>query len=147
MPLKPPGEGPAYPLYFCLVATQLQSLFPFSCCYYPSVCLSPSLYKDTKQINQIGIGAHTTLVWPHLESEKSKSLSHVQLFATPWTIQSMEFSRPVYWSRQPFPSPGDLPNPEIKLVSPALQVDSLPNELSGKPQGLTLTQPNTFATT
>ena len=29
---------------------------------------------------------------------KWKSLSCVQLFATPWTIQSMEFSRPEYWS-------------------------------------------------
>ena len=29
---------------------------------------------------------------------KWKSLSHVQLFVTPWTIQSMEFSRPEYWS-------------------------------------------------
>ena len=26
---------------------------------------------------------------------KLKSLSHVQLFATPWSVQSMEFSRPV----------------------------------------------------
>ena len=29
---------------------------------------------------------------------KWKSLSRVPLFATPWTIQSMEFSRPEYWS-------------------------------------------------
>ena len=29
---------------------------------------------------------------------KSKSLSRVQLFATPWTIESMELSRPEYWS-------------------------------------------------
>ena len=29
---------------------------------------------------------------------KWKSLSCVQLFATPWTIQSMEFSKPEYWS-------------------------------------------------
>ena len=29
---------------------------------------------------------------------KSKSLSRVRLFATPWTTQSMEFSRPEYWS-------------------------------------------------
>ena len=34
---------------------------------------------------------------------KWKSLSRVQLFATPWTIQSMEFSRPVYWSGVAFP--------------------------------------------
>ena len=31
------------------------------------------------------------------------------------------------------PSPGDLPNPGIKSRSPALQADSLPTELSGKP--------------
>ena len=36
-------------------------------------------------------------------SWKWKSLSRVQLFATLWTIQSMEFSRPEYWSGYPFP--------------------------------------------
>ena len=54
------------------------------------------------------------------------------------TIQSMEyyspvFSRPEYWSRQPFPSSGDLPNPGIEPKSPALRADSLPAELPGKP--------------
>ena len=34
----------------------------------------------------------------------------------------------------PFPSSGDLPDPEIKPGSPALQADSLPSEPSGKPQ-------------
>ena len=57
-----------------------------------------------------------------------KSLSCIQLFATPWTIQSMEFSRPEYWSGYPFPSPGDLPNPGMKPRSPTLQADSLPAE-------------------
>ena len=52
-------------------------------------------------------------------------LSHVQLFVTPWTIQSMEFSRPEYWSGYPFPSPGDLPNPGTEPRSPSLQGDSL----------------------
>ena len=32
------------------------------------------------------------------ESEKWKVLSCVRLFVTPWTIQSIEFSRPEYWS-------------------------------------------------
>ena len=41
------------------------------------------------------------------EKWKWKWLSHVQLFVTPWTIQSMEFSRP----ESTFPSPGDLPSP------------------------------------
>ena len=37
----------------------------------------------------------------------------------------MEFSRQEYWNGLPFPSPEDLPDPEIKPWSPALQVDSL----------------------
>ena len=45
----------------------------------------------------------------------------------------MEFSRQEYWSGLPFPSPGDLPNPGIKTVSPALQADSLPSEPLGRP--------------
>ena len=64
---------------------------------------------------------------------KWKSVSRVWLFATPWTIQFMEFLSPEYWSRQPFPSPGDLPNPGIKPRCPTLQMDSLLAELPGKP--------------
>ena len=63
----------------------------------------------------------------------------VQLFATPLTVAcqaplSMGFSRQEYWSGLPFPSPGDLPNPGIAPWSPALQSDSLPSELPGKPE-------------
>ena len=47
-------------------------------------------------------------------------------------VESMEFSRPEYWSGLPFPSPRDLPNPGIKRRSPALQADSLPAEPPGK---------------
>ena len=66
-----------------------------------------------------------------------QSLSCVQLFVTPQTAAhqaplSMEFSRQEYWTGQPFPSPGDLPNPGIKLRSPTLHTDSLPSELPGK---------------
>ena len=54
--------------------------------------------------------------------------------ATPWTVAcqaplSMGFSRQEYWTGLPFPSPGDLPDPEIEPGSPALQADSLPYEL------------------
>ena len=57
-------------------------------------------------------------------------------FMIPWTVAhqaplSMELSRQEYWSGQPFPSPGDLPDPEIEPRSPAFQVDSLPSELLG----------------
>ena len=54
------------------------------------------------------------------------------LFVTPWTIH--EFSRPEYWTREPFLSPGDLPNLGIQPRSPALQADSLPAEPQGKPK-------------
>ena len=69
---------------------------------------------------------------------KVKSLSCVQLFATPWTIAyqaplSMGFSRQGFWSGLPFPSPEDLPNPGIKPGSPILQADALPSEPPGKP--------------
>ena len=68
-----------------------------------------------------------------IDFEEMKSLSHVRLFETPWTVayqatQSMEFSRQEYWSGLPFPPPGDLPNPGIEPGSPALQTDALPSE-------------------
>ena len=58
----------------------------------------------------------------------SFSVSHVQLFATPWTVDhqaslSMGFSRHKYWSGFPSTPPGDLPDPGIEpmsLTTPAL---------------------------
>ena len=38
-----------------------------------------------------------------------------------------------YWSGLPFPSPEDLPDPEIEPGSPTLEADALPGE---KPGGL-----------
>ena len=57
---------------------------------------------------------------------------------TLWTVArhaalSMGFSRKEYWSGLPFPSPGDLPNTGTEPGSSALQADSLPSELPGKP--------------
>ena len=64
---------------------------------------------------------------------KVKLLSHVQLFATSWTVAlqappSMGFSRQEYWSGLPFPSPRDLPDPGIEPRSPALEADALTSE-------------------
>ena len=41
------------------------------------------------------------------------------------------FSRQEYWSRLPWPPPGDLPNPGTEPRSPALQADSLLSEPQG----------------
>ena len=75
----------------------------------------------------------------HNKVSEVKSLSHVQLFVAPWTIDyqvppSMGFSRQEYWSGLPFPAPGDLPNPGIEPQSPALQADALPSEPPGNSQ-------------
>ena len=69
---------------------------------------------------------------------KVKLLSHVRLFATPWTVAcqaplSMRFSRQEYWSGLPFPSPGDLSDLGIEPGSPALESDALTSEPPGKP--------------
>ena len=53
------------------------------------------------------------------------SLSHVQLFVTPWTIAHqtplfVRFSRQDYWSGFLCPPPGDLPDPGIESVSLAV---------------------------
>ena len=69
---------------------------------------------------------------------KMKLLSRVPLYATLRTVDhqappSMGFSRQEYWSGLPFPSPGDLPDPEFEPGSPALQADSLPPEPPGNP--------------
>ena len=47
--------------------------------------------------------------------------------------QSMGFSRQKYWSGLPCPSPGDLPDPRIEPVFPALQANSWPTEPIWKP--------------
>ena len=71
---------------------------------------------------------------------KSKSRTVVSYSLRPHGLtihglfQSMEFSRPEYWSGLSFPSPGDLPNLGIKPRSPALQADSLLAEPQAKPK-------------
>ena len=61
----------------------------------------------------------STLVCMH-----AQRLHHIQLFATPWTVArqapwSRRCFRQEYWSRLPFPPPGDLPDSGIKLIFPA----------------------------
>ena len=66
------------------------------------------------------------------------SCSVVADSSTPWTVAHqaplpMEFSRQEYWSGLPYPPPGDLLDPGIKLVSPALQADSFLSEPLSNP--------------
>ena len=61
----------------------------------------------------------------------AQSLSCVQLSVTPRTVAcqaplSIGFPRQDYWSGLLFPSPGGLPDPGMKPMSPAWQADSIP---------------------
>ena len=65
-------------------------------------------------------------------------ISRVQLFATPWTVVrqaplSVKLPRQEYWSGLPFASPGDLPDPGIKPMSPPLAGIFFTTELPRKP--------------
>ena len=99
---------------------------------------SQALKLDLFQPSQ-GVDLLASEISSQQDPKKVKSLSCVQLFVTPWTVAfqaplSMGFSRQEYWNRQPFPSPGDLPDTEIKPGSLALQADSLPSEPPGAPK-------------
>ena len=128
------------------LGSQLMYILPFCCTLYcvkdekpskttdgpwRSTCTSASVtwwgtFFPTSEVNILLVVAvlitqsRLTLLWPH-------GLYPARLF--------YPFSRPEYWSGLPFP-PGDLPNPGIEPWSPALQENSLPSELPGKPQHL-----------
>ena len=64
--------------------------------------------------------------------------------ATPWTVAhqtplSMGFPRQEYWSGEPFPPSGNLPDPETELMSPALVGKFFTTEPPGKPPIIFLT--------
>ena len=64
--------------------------------------------------------------------------SRVQLFATPWTVArqaplSMGFFRQERWSGLPFRPPGDLPDPGIELMYPAVAGGLFTTEPHGMP--------------
>ena len=114
------------------------------CHLFWNYCLGSFHPKESRFSVRKPSSVLTLWSWPNLKAQirhlnnGRMSLSHVQLFETPWTVAlqaplSMDFSRQEHWSGSPFPSPGNLPEPTIKPASPALQADSLPSEPPGKP--------------
>ena len=86
-----------------------------------------------------GQNEHRVRTW-RLERLRACVLSHVWLFAIPWTLACqvplcMGFSRLESWRGLPFPPSGDLPNPRITLTSPesaALAGEFFTTALPGK---------------
>ena len=107
---------------------------PCCCCSVTQSCLT---LCDPKDYTVHGILQARILEWVGFafsrQSSQSRDLTQVSciadIFFTSWATKEAQES----WSRYPFPSPEDLPNPGIELASSALQADSLPTELSGKP--------------
>ena len=112
-------------------------------CHLPSVGIQPRYHRPRKpsQDLQVGQSALTDLcfcVHSFLYSFMKVKVKSCLTLATPWTVAhraplSKGFPRQEYWSGLPFPSPGDLPDPEIEPQSPALQTEALPSESAGRP--------------
>ena len=95
-----------------------------------------------------GVGFHTLLqgIFPTQGSNPGLPCGRQILYylshqGSPWILKWIAYAFTVqgillaeYWSGQPFPYPGDLPNPGIEPRCPALQVDSLPAEPAGMPR-------------
>ena len=119
---------------------------------FPFSPLPWSLHSDTEVESQ----SSTSLCWPSepqftwvhsLKPDGGGLVKSSLTLATPWTVArqaplSMGFSRQEYWNGLPFPSPVDLPDLRIEPGSPALQADSLPTELPGKPPKPQCSHPN-----
>ena len=122
-PWDSPGKHTGVGCHFLLQSMKVKSESEVaqSC---PTLCNPMDWSPSASSIHGIfpgkstGVGYHCLLL-------EVKSLSHVQLFATPWTVAyygppSMGFSRQEYWSGVPFPSPEDLLDPGIESRSPVL---------------------------
>ena len=112
-------------------------------CRLPSIGIQPRYHRPRKPPRdlQVGQSALTDLcfcVHSFLYSFMKVKVKSCLTLATPWTVAhqaplSKGFPRQEYWSGLPFPSPGDLPDPEIEPWSPALQTEALPSESAGRP--------------
>ena len=92
-------------------------------------------------VHRIAKSGHNGHVMAGRGSGKRLEVKRWLLLVTPWTVSrqtplSMGFPRQKYWSRLPFPSPGDHPKPGIEPVSPALAGGFFTIEPSRKPKGM-----------
>ena len=103
--------------------TESSSCYPFE--MYPQFILGPlSFYLFYFVRWKVEYLFQNVLLWSLLHL-RAQLLSYVWLFAAPWSVVhqvplSRGFPKQEYWSELPFPPPGDLPDPEIESVSPAL---------------------------
>ena len=90
------------------------------------VCLRRGEEGEFSVVQGFGLWVSTAEDTSSIPACCAQSLSCICLSAAPWTVAcqaplSMKFSRQEHWSRLPFPTSGDLPDPGIEHVSPALE--------------------------
>ena len=122
------GAGGSGTLWPCAVLCIVAQLFP----------LFVSLWTVARRTPlSVGIPQARILEWAAMPSSRGSSQrsDQTQVSCIAGTFFTIWVSREAqeYWSRWPIPSPGQLPNPGIEPGAPALQLDSLPGELPGKP--------------
>ena len=106
---------------FKIIQSHIPSVYIHICIYeFPQTVVEKTIYDITSKSNS------------------ARMLSYVRFFVALWTVAcqvpvSMGFPRQEYWNGLPFPSPGDLPNPEIKSASPTLTGGFFTTEPPGKP--------------
>ena len=89
-------------------------------------CIFENMYAYISQIN---------LMCMSLVAQSCPTLCN-PMYCSPPYLCLWNFPGKNTGSGLPFPSPGDLPYPEIEPRSPTLQADALPSELPGKPHVL-----------
>ena len=114
---------------------QLLVIFGMPACsswsnFVPGEYLALFYCTDLKRVNiciymPLSVSQKNTFVYCQLILMSPLFQNSERLFVAPWTVASQTplstgFHRQEYWSGLPFPSPGDLPDPEIKPGSPAL---------------------------
>ena len=123
----------------CLYPSSLSSIVTSSEAFSDPSVLQVTISSILEMYSTISHSTYLYLILHHLFVVQSIIRSYS--FATPWTVAhqaplSMGFPRQEYWSGLPFPSPGDLPDPGIKLMSSALAVEFFTVSHQGSPHHL-----------
>ena len=116
-----PPEGKSFLYHFSACAVLSLSVVLTLCDPMDYCPPGTSVHGDSPGKNT-GVGCHTLLQEIFPTQESNPGLPHCRQILYQLSHQG-----------SPIPSSADFPNPEIELGSPALQVDSLPAELPGKP--------------
>ena len=103
-------------------------------------CLTPCIPMDCSPWNSpgqnTGVGSLSLLQGIFPTQGLNPGLPHCR----PILYQLSHTGTQEYWSGEPIPSPEQLPDPGVTLGSLALQIDSLPTELSGKSEDIAMMQ-------